>query len=167
MCSMLTACSPTIYYQLYQTKPTSQDIKIYENKMVYEDDNCSIMYDFWEEYGNIGFMIYNKSSENLYLHLDQCFYINNGYAYDYYQNRIYNNKVIELSELSQNTTHSVSHIETLLTDVSDIYKMVAAQNTQNWTVINEIKPDGTRMNPNEVFALLRPIIDEKIETKSR
>ena len=55
----------------------------------------------------------------------------------------------------------------LLTDVSDIYKMVAAQNTQNWTVINEIKPDGTRMNPNEVFALLRPIIDEKIETKSR
>lgn len=120
ICLILSSCAPSIYYQMYQTKPISDDIKVYENKLVYEDDNCSIMYDFWEEYGNIGFMIYNKSSENLYLHLDQCFYINNGYAYDYYQNRIYNNKVIELSELSQNTTHSVSHIETFLTDVSEI-----------------------------------------------
>ena len=65
---------------MYQTKPISEDIKTYENKIVYEDDNCSILYDFWGKFGDIGYMIYNKSSENLYLHLDKCFYVNNGYG---------------------------------------------------------------------------------------
>ena len=64
---------------MYQTKPTSEDIKIYENKIVYEDDNCSVLYDFWGKFGDIGFMIYNKSSENLYLHLDKCFYVGTVY----------------------------------------------------------------------------------------
>lgn len=50
----------------------------------------------------------------------------------------------------------------LLTDVADVYKTVAATNKQNWTIVNEIKPDGTRMNPDEVFAALRPFIDTMI-----
>ena len=90
ICLLLTSCSQSIYYQMYQTIPISEDIKTYENKIVYEDDNCTILYDFWGEFGNIGFMIYNKSSDNLYLHLDKSFYIKNGYAKDYYRNRIFN-----------------------------------------------------------------------------
>lgn len=91
----MLSCSPVnyqVYYQMYQTKPSSENIKVYENKIVYEDDKCSIMYDFWSEYGNAGFIIYNKSLENLVLHLDKSFYINNGIAYDYFKNRIYNSK---------------------------------------------------------------------------
>jgi len=87
-----TTYQVTTYYQIYQIKPISEDIKVYENTMVYEDDNCTIMYDFWGEYGNIGFTIYNKNSEELYLHLDKCFYINNGAAYDYYK---YNDMMVE------------------------------------------------------------------------
>ena len=78
---------------MYQTKPISEDIKTYENKIVYEDDNCTILYDFWGKFGNAGFLIYNKSSENIYLHLDKCFYINNGFAYNYYKNRVYTRQV--------------------------------------------------------------------------
>ena len=69
---------------MYQTKPVTG------NNLVFEDDNCKIMYDFWEEYGNIGFIFTNKTSENIYLHLDECFFVKNGIAEDYYQQRVFN-----------------------------------------------------------------------------
>lgn len=50
----------------------------------------------------------------------------------------------------------------LLEDVADVYKTMAAGAPNKWTVVNEIKPDGTRMNPDEVFATLRPIIDKLV-----
>lgn len=47
----------------------------------------------------------------------------------------------------------------LLTDVSDVYKTIATNDAKNWTVVDEIKSDGTRMNPDEVFACLRKFLD--------
>lgn len=90
VCIAFSSCAPSTYYQLYQTQPIS-DIAMRENCMVFEDENCEIIYNFWKEYGEIGFVFYNKTTENIYLHLDECFYVENGIAYDYYQNRIYTN----------------------------------------------------------------------------
>ena len=84
VCAVLTSCSPTIYYQIYQTKPVEENIAINDNVLVFEDDNCVISYNFWKEGGDFGFKIYNKNSENIYLHVDECFFVKNGYAYDYY-----------------------------------------------------------------------------------
>lgn len=89
ICLIITSCTSSLYYQMYQTKALTNDITINDDAIVFEDDNCIISYDFWGENGDIGFDIYNKNSENLYLHLDECFFVKNGYAYDYYQNRIY------------------------------------------------------------------------------
>ena len=50
----------------------------------------------------------------------------------------------------------------LLEDVADVYKTLAARDPEKWTVVNEIKPDGTRMTPIEVFSALRPIIDRLV-----
>jgi len=55
----------------------------------------------------------------------------------------------------------------LLTDVADVYKTIAQNNAQNWTVVDEIKSDGSRMESGEVFATLRPIIDKMMSGKSR
>ena len=55
----------------------------------------------------------------------------------------------------------------LLISVADIYKTLVARDPKNWTVVNEIKSDGTRMNPTEVFASIRPIIDKMIISRSR
>lgn len=85
VCSFLTSCVPSIYYQMYQTQPMSDNIIVNENALVYEDDNCAIIYDFWGENGDFSFVINNKTTENLYLHLDECFYVKNGFAYDYYK----------------------------------------------------------------------------------
>lgn len=70
---------------MYQTQPMSDNIIVNENALVYEDDNCAIIYDFWGENGDFSFVINNKTTENLYLHLDECFYVKNGFAYDYYK----------------------------------------------------------------------------------
>ena len=40
--------------------------------------------------------------------------------------------------------------------------MIASNNPKNWIVIDEIKPDGMRMNKDEIFACVRPIIDKMI-----
>ena len=50
----------------------------------------------------------------------------------------------------------------LLEDVSCVYKTIAENNAKNWTVVNEIKSDGTRMSPDEVFACVREILDRRI-----
>lgn len=48
----------------------------------------------------------------------------------------------------------------LLENVADVYKTLAVRDPKKWTVVNEIKPDGSRMTPMEVFSALRPIIDK-------
>ena len=91
VCVALSSCAaPKYYFQMYQTQPIS-DIEMRDDCMVYEDQNCQIFYNFWKEYGEIGFVFYNKTSENIYLHLDESFYVENGIAYDYYRNRVYTN----------------------------------------------------------------------------
>ncbi len=102
--SMLTSCSPTIYYQMYHTKPVNDNIIVNENTLIFEDEHCVILYDFWGEYGDFGFLVYNKGDENIYIHLDECFFVVNGFAYDYYQNRIYSNS----SSSVASTTNSYS-----------------------------------------------------------
>ena len=64
---------------------------MHDDYMVFEDGNCQVFYNFWKEHGEIGFIFYNKTTQNVYLHLDECFYVVNGFACDYYRNRVYTN----------------------------------------------------------------------------
>ena len=50
----------------------------------------------------------------------------------------------------------------LLEDVSSVYKTIAQNDAKNWTVVNEIKPDGMRMSPDEVFDCVRGILNKCI-----
>ena len=101
VCVALSSCAPTTYYQMYQTQPIS-DISMRDHYMVFEDENCEVFYNFWKEYGEIGFVFHNKTSQNLYLHLDESFFVENDIAYDYYRNRIFTNSrsYITSSQLS-------------------------------------------------------------------
>ena len=77
------------FYQVYETVP--ENGKLSNNEVVFEDDNCKISYNLWENRGDIGFDIYNKTNDNLILHKDKSFFILNNYAYDYFLNRITSN----------------------------------------------------------------------------
>jgi len=83
-----SSCSIMSYYQVYKTVP-DENIKITDDVLVFEDSNCRIYYNLWADEGNIGFRFFNKTDENIYLNLEECFFILNGLAYDYSQNRTY------------------------------------------------------------------------------
>lgn len=76
------------FYQVYENK-LSDNINMDKDNIYYEDDNCKIIYNFWSNGGNAGFSFYNKTNKNIYLDLEESFFIKNGIAYSYFQNRTY------------------------------------------------------------------------------
>ena len=84
---LLTSCIEPYYYQLY--KITADNGTIIKNKIVYEDDNCTVQYNLWEEGGNVGFSIFNKTESDLTVYLNKTFFVLNGVAQEYFQNRIF------------------------------------------------------------------------------
>lgn len=88
LASFLTSCITTSYYQVYKTS-SSTPLIAKDNNLVYEDQNCKVSYNFWGENGNIGFVIFNKTDKNIYLNLEESFFILNGLANNYYRSRTY------------------------------------------------------------------------------
>lgn len=87
---MITSCSHLYHYvQVFETKSESKSIQNRGNGVLYEDDICAIYYRFWAEGGDAGFSIFNKTDKMMYVDLSKSFFIRNGVAFDYYQNRTY------------------------------------------------------------------------------
>jgi hypothetical protein len=84
---LLTSCTVTNYYQVYKTN--TENGTVIENNIVFEDDNCSVHYNLWKEGGNMGFSIYNKTENNLTVDLTKTFFVLNGVAFEYFQNRTF------------------------------------------------------------------------------
>jgi len=84
---VFTSCSST-YYQVYKAE-AGENIQNTSNGLIYEDDNCRISYDLWTNGGSADFVVKNKTEEDLHLHLGESYFILNGIAYDYFQNRVF------------------------------------------------------------------------------
>lgn len=84
---VMTSCNST-YYQVYNAE-AGENIENTNNGLIYEDDNCRISYDFWKEGGSADFMVENKTEDDLHLHLEESYFILNGIAYDYFQDRVF------------------------------------------------------------------------------
>ena len=88
ICNFATSCAPMQYMQIATLK--SEQVKLQtDGSFKSEHSEFTIEYDFWSKYGNVGFLITNNSDNDLYLNLEKSYFINNGYAYDYYQNRVF------------------------------------------------------------------------------
>jgi len=84
---LFSSCS-TSFYQVYKAEPDA-NLQTTDQGIVYEDEFCKIQYNLWANQGDIGFLFYNKTDENIYIDLTESFFIANGIAYDYYKNRVY------------------------------------------------------------------------------
>jgi len=85
---LLTSCSVTTnYYQVYKTN--SDNGILAKNKIVFEDENCEVSYNLWSNGGDVGFSIYNKTENDLTVFLNKTFFVLNGVAYEYFQNRTF------------------------------------------------------------------------------
>ena len=87
---IMNSCVTHSYYQVYKTT-ASEKINLKDNSLVYEDLNCIISYNFWQNEGNIGFRFFNKTGKNIYLNLEESFFVFNGISNNYYKNRIFTN----------------------------------------------------------------------------
>ena len=83
----LTSCAVTDYYQVF--KVNSESGTNGKDKIVFEDKNCIVEYNLWEDGGDIGFKIFNKTDNDLTVDLTKTFFVLNGVAYEYFQNRIF------------------------------------------------------------------------------
>lgn len=90
--TLLTSCVQTKYFQLYNVN-TQENLSKKDNSIIFEDNNCKISYNLWSEGGNIGFKFYNKTEHNIYINLEESFYILNEHSYNYYKNRIFSNNI--------------------------------------------------------------------------
>lgn len=95
------------YYQVYKTVPDGK-IKLQDNQLVYEDENCQVSYNLWDEGGNAGFKMFNKTDKNLYLNLEESFFIINGISYDYYKERTFTNSKTTGMATTKSATSSSS-----------------------------------------------------------
>lgn len=85
----LTSCSVTHYYQVY--KANSENGTLSKDKIIFEDKSCNVTYNLWSEGGDIGFSIYNKTDNDMTIDLTKTFFILNGVAFEYFQNRTFTN----------------------------------------------------------------------------
>ena len=83
----LTSCSVTNYYQVYKAIPENGTLS--KDEIVFEDTSCKVTYNLWAEGGAVGFSIYNKTDNDLTVDLTKTFFVLNGVAYEYYQNRTF------------------------------------------------------------------------------
>lgn len=104
---MLTSCVSTSYFQVYKTVP-SDKLVVKDNLLVYEDENCKVSYNLWGEGGNIGFQFFNKTDKNIYLNLEESFFILNGISYNYFRNRVFTNSTSSGATTSRGATATKS-----------------------------------------------------------
>lgn len=83
----ITACEPVVHFQVFKVEPNNLSLK--NDALVFENDQCKIVYNLWDRGGNIGFIFLNKSDKTIFLDKAESFFIINGIANDYFQNRTY------------------------------------------------------------------------------
>ena len=102
---LFISCSQPMYFQVYNVK-TPKNIFTENNTLVFEDSNCKIIYDLWANGGNFSFKVFNKTEDNIYIHMDESFFTRNGMANNYFNNSIVTNS--RFSSLLNSTTVSNS-----------------------------------------------------------
>lgn len=85
--TFIVASCKTNYYQVYEAK--SPNLVQKNNSMVFENEDCRISYNLWGNKGSMAFIFENKTDKDIFVDLSQSFFIKNGGANDYFQNRTF------------------------------------------------------------------------------
>jgi hypothetical protein len=89
-CFSLTSCN-NVFYQVYGIE---SNLNQNDNSLVFENEDCKVMYNLWSENGSLSFIFMNKTDKDIFINMGQTFYIKNGAANDYFKNRTYESRTI-------------------------------------------------------------------------
>lgn len=84
---LLMASCNQLYYQVYDLQ--TDNLTQRDNSLIYENEDCKVMYNLWSNRGEVRFAIYNKTDKDIFVNMEQTFLVVNGQAHDYYQGRTY------------------------------------------------------------------------------
>lgn len=127
----MSSCATKYYYaQVLQTKCANraENLSEADPEIVYEDDNCIIYYETWNENGDGGFGIYNKTDNLLHVNLAKSFFIRNGVSYPYFKARTWSSTNSSSSQVSTgfSTQSASSYTNSLATVTSSDVSVGAA-----------------------------------------
>ncbi len=105
-CLSFSSCS-NVFYQTYSV---DSNLNQHDNSLVFENEDCKVMYNLWSENGTLSFVFINQTDKDIFINMGQTFYIKNGEAKDYLSNQTYgirtkNSSSFETS-ITQNYTTS-------------------------------------------------------------
>lgn len=90
---MLASCNQGVYYQVYDVEANNLQQK--DNSLVYENEDCKVLYNLWSDGGEIRFAFQNKTDKDIFINMGQTFFIVNGQAKDYFYDRTYTETYME------------------------------------------------------------------------
>lgn len=76
-----TSCAQN-FYQIYEVE--AENLESNNEKLIFCNDDCEIIYNLWYNAGNLSFLFKNKTNQDIYIDMTRSFFIRNGIAYDYY-----------------------------------------------------------------------------------
>ncbi len=121
---LLSSCASSVYYQVFNAQIENGTIA--EDKIIFEDKNCIASYNLWSEGGDIGFSIFNKTDNEITLDLTKTFFVLNGVAFEYYQNRTFSKSTNNGIALTTYPNYKYTNIQkvsgTTTTGYSTTYK---------------------------------------------
>ncbi|MBL7839638.1 MAG: hypothetical protein JNJ75_05830 [Cyclobacteriaceae bacterium] len=100
----LSSCA-TPFYQVYKVAPLNAEFQK-SDLIKFEDPYCVVSYNLWSQGGDIGFLFTNKTDENIFIELDQTFFVLNGIAHNYYLNRVYTTSETSAASFAQSSGFS-------------------------------------------------------------
>lgn len=137
----LNSCTSTYYYQVYKVAPVQKTVQE-GNLIVFEDENCKIYYNLFSNGGDAGFRFFNKTDKNIYLNLDESFFVLNGISYNYYKNRTFTES--KNSGMASATTASFSRqvtgfnwLDLLQTNAASVSKSSNVINSSGYSVATQ------------------------------
>ena len=92
-CFSLTSCN-NVFYQVYDV---DSSLNQNDNSLVFENEDCKVMYNLWSEDGSLSFVFMNKTDKDIFINMGQTFNIKNGAANDYFKNRTYETRTISIT----------------------------------------------------------------------
>lgn len=131
---LISSCSTANYFQICETY--SPNTPLQGDRYVYEDDNCTVAYNFWAENGDAGFVFTNKTDKTICIDLTKSFFVRNNMSHDYFLNRTWHtNANIKAETTSQGISMAINTGETISKEEKSIIFIPA--NTSKY--INEYK----------------------------
>ena len=81
--AMFASCAPSSY-QVFSLKPIKANLG---DKLVFENEDIKVGYNFWSQYGNSSFAVFNKTDKPIYVDLGNTHFVLNDIANTYFRNR--------------------------------------------------------------------------------